>query len=223
MQLFNLFTVSNNMNKIKLIIVVLGIGLFSLESNAQDIVTNNSEYQSIFNPLSIRGNIGLHTGALNIANDQLILKSGGSATIILNHKLALGASGSGFAGSQALSIGNDKYSIFGGYGGLLIEPIIFPKQAIHLSFPTTIGGGQANYFLDSVGYRDWDFYQYETFYNDFVFIEPGVNLELNLTKFMRFGITASYLVSSTLNKSQFSQTNLDGLSVQANLKLGWFK
>jgi len=223
MQPFKLLSVNTNMNKIKLIIICIGLGILSSKSNAQDIVTANSEYQSIFSPLSIRGNIGLHAGTLNTGSNQLILKSGGSAAIILNHKLALGASGTGFAGSQAINNGSDKYSIFGGYGGLLIEPIIFPKQAIHLSFPTTIGAGQANYFLDTIGYRDWDFYQYETFYNDFVFIEPGVNLELNLTKFMRFGVSASYLISNTLNKSQFSQTNLDGLSIQANLKLGWFK
>ncbi len=223
MQPAALFIVNKYKNKIKLLILITCLGSFSKVTFAQDIVTNSSEYQSIFNPLSIRGNIGLHTGALNLANNQLILKSGGSIAVILNHKLALGASGSGFAGSQAISDGNYNYSLYGGYGGLLIEPIIFPKQSIHLGFPTTVGGGQANYFRDSLGYRNWDFYQDETFYNDFVFIEPGVNLELNLTKFMRFGITASYLVTNTLNRSQFTETNLDGFSVQANLKLGWFK
>ena len=137
--------------------------------------------------------------------------------------MALGASGSGFAGSQAITIQNDDYSLYGAYGGLLIEPIIFPKQAIHLSFPTAIGGGQANYFLDTLGYRNWDWYETESFYNDFVFIEPGVNIEINLTKFMRFGITGSYLITNTLNQSKINSTQLDGLSVQATLKLGWFK
>ena len=115
MQPLNLFTVSNNMNQLKSLLIMASFCLFSQSINAQDIVTNRSEYQSLFNPLSIRGNIGLHTGALNLTNNKLILKSGGSVAIILNHTLALGASGNGFAGSQALSLGNDKYSIFGGY------------------------------------------------------------------------------------------------------------
>lgn len=211
------------MNKLKTLLVIVGLIAFTHGTQAQDIVTNNSEYQSVFNPLSIRGNIGLHTGALNVTNNQLILKSGGSVAVILNHKLALGASASGFAASQAITIQNDDYSLYGAHGGLLIEPIIFPKRALHLSFPTTIGGGQANYFLDSLGYRDWDWYETESFYNDFVFIEPGVNIELNLTKFMRFGITGSYLITNTLNQSKINSTQLDGLSVQATLKLGWFK
>jgi hypothetical protein len=160
---------------------------------------------------------------MNISDNELLLRTGGSVAVILNHKLAVGVVGSTFAGSQNIQFEGSDYSMYGGFGGLLIEPIIQPHSAIHVSFPISIGGGEAAYFKDSLGYRNWDFDYRSHFYNDFVYIEPGINVEVNLTKFMRFGVTGSYMISNTLNTSTLSTTQLDGLSLSANLKLGWFK
>ncbi|NNJ56338.1 MAG: hypothetical protein HKP14_09405, partial [Bacteroidia bacterium] len=180
-------------------------------------------FKSLFNPISVRGNIGIHGGSIRTGGESLILKSGGSASVILNHKLGLGATGTGFAGSQNITLDGDKYSMYGGYGGFLIEPILFPKQTIHVSLPISFGGGEAAYFKDSLGYREWEHSYSNSFYNDFIFIEPGINIEINVTKFMRFGITGSYLITNTLNTSKLANTELDGLSLSANLKFGWFK
>jgi hypothetical protein len=202
------------------LILVVFIASTSL---AQTDNNSSEEYQSFLNPVSIRGNIGLHTGSLNTTNNKLIFKTGGSIAIILNHQLAIGAKGSGFVGSQNFKLNNTTYSTYGGYGGLLIEPILMPKKAIHVSIPVVIGAGEIQYFEDELGYRNWDHYHHEGFYNDFIFIEPGINLEANLTNFMRFGVSASYLMTNTITNSEFETTNIDGLSLEATLKFGWFK
>ena len=197
--------------------------LISSSTFAQKNNSTDEEFNALFNPISIRGNIGIHGGTLNSTGDNLILKTGGSASVILNHKLGLGFTGTGFASSQNINLDGDQYSSYGGYGGFLIEPIILPKQTIHVSLPISFGAGEAAYFKDSLGYRDWEYSYHNSFYNDFVFIEPGINIEINVTKFMRFGITGSYLFTNTLNTSKLANTELDGLSLSANVKFGWFK
>ena len=219
----NLVYVNMSLLKNKLSFIPVAVLLLISTSSVAQNDTPKEEYNALFNPISIRGNLGIHAGTLNSTGSDLILKTGGSVSVILNHKLGLGVTGTGFFSSQNLSIDGSQYSMAGGYGGFLIEPILFPKQTFHVSFPIAFGAGEAAYFKDSLGYREWDYSYRNAFYNDFVFIEPGVNFEINVTKFMRFGITGSYLVTNTINTSKLPQTTLDGLSISANLKLGWFK
>jgi len=68
----------------------------------------------------------------------------------------------------------------GGYGGLLIEVIIFPKSPFHVSFPLLISGGGITSFKNT-GYCDY--YDYPTSAY-FVFV-PGIELELNMVSFFR--------------------------------------
>ena len=200
----------------------------SLSANAQVEEKNNSfsdntEYNSLFSLDNIRGYASIHGGVMNVEGNDLIAKTGGSVAAIFNHKLAIGFTGTGFVGFQNTTINGEKHSMAGGYGGLLIEPIFFSKKAVHFSFPVSMGAGENQYFKDSQGYREWDWNYRDEFVQDFVYIEPGVNVEFNLTKFMRFGVTGSYLLTNVINSSPVNTSQLDGLSVSANLKLGWFK
>jgi len=76
-----------------------------------------------------------------------------------------------------------------GYGGLLLEYIISPREVVHGSIQCLIGGG-------GIGYDgDWrcsdassDFYESDAFFA----LEPSANLMLNLHKNVRVGIGASY-------------------------------
>ena len=200
----------------------------SLSANAQVEEKNNSfsdntEYNSLFSLDNIRGYASIHGGVMNVEGNDLIAKTGGSVAAIFNHKLAIGFTGTGFVGFQNTTINGEKHSMAGGYGGLLIEPIFFSKKAVHFSFPVSMGAGENQYFKDSMGYEGWENLYRDEFVQDFVYIQPGVNVELNLTKFMRFGVSASYMLSNTINTTPINKTQLDGLSIGANLKLGWFK
>ncbi|PCJ64963.1 MAG: hypothetical protein COA58_11875 [Bacteroidetes bacterium] len=225
MQPYQIFSVYVNMRSIRnyiSIIILAIVSLNSIDVKAQSR-QDEEDYNALFKLKNIRGYAGFTAGVLNIEGDNITAKTGGSVAVILNHRLALGVTGSGFAGFQNTVIDNKKYSMVGGYGGLLIEPIIFPKRVVHLSFPIAFGGGENQYFKDSLGYRDWDHNYRDEFVQDFIYIEPGINLEFNLTKFMRFGITSSYMFTNTINTSPMDVTQLDGFSIAANLKLGWFK
>jgi len=212
-------SVYSSMKSIRNIIIITAVAL-GIYSTAQ---AQEEEYKSLFSLKNTRGYVGIHGGALALQNNALIATSGGSAAVIFNHKLALGFTGTGFIGFQNVTVDNTLHSMTGGYGGLLIEPILASKRAVHLSFPISLGIGENQYFQDPVGYRDWDWNYRDEFVQDFVYIQPGVNVEVNLTKFMRFGVTGSYLLTNVVNTTPVASSQLDGLSVSANLKLGWFK
>lgn len=184
---------------------------------------NEQDYQSLFSLKNTRGYVALNVGSMNLTDNHLSLKSGGSVAAIFNHKLAVGVTGSGYIGYQNTTLSNEVYSVAGGYGGLLIEPIVGSHRAIHLSFPISIGAGQGQFFKDSLGYRDWDNLYRDEFTQDFIYIEPGVNLEFNLAKFMRFGVSATYMMSDLVNSTPIHYNPMDGLGFNANLKIGWFK
>ena len=221
-------SVYTSMRIIKTIIFALIAILSSLSAIAQNednaiSYSDNNEYKSLFSLDNIRGYASIHGGAMNVEGNDLIANTGGSVAAIFNHKLAVGFTGTGFVGFQNTTINGEKHSMAGGYGGLLIEPIFFSKKAVHFTFPISMGAGQNQYFKDSLGYEGWENLYRDEFVQDFVYIQPGVNVELNLTKFMRFGVSASYMLSNTINTTPINKTQLDGLTVGANLKLGWFK
>lgn len=219
MQPIHFLPVYRSMQSINKIIIIsaLALGISSTAYAQQD------EYHSLFSLKNTRGYVGIHAGALAIGGDNFVAKTGGSIAIIFNHKLALGATGTGFIGFQNTTLNNEKYSMTGGYGGLLIEPILASRKAVHLSFPISFGIGENQYFKDSRGYREWEWNYRDEFVQDFVYIEPEINLECNLTKFMRFGVTGSYMITDVLNSTPVASTQLDGMSLSANIKLGWFK
>ena len=207
------------MKKILTLALVLCFSGVALSQNSPE----NQEYESLFSLKNTRGYIALNVGSMNLTDDNLSARTGGTAAVIFNHKLAIGVTGSGFVGYQNTNLSSETYSVVGGYGGLLIEPIIGSHKAVHLSFPVSFGAGQSQFFKDSLGYREWDNFYRDEFVQDFIYIEPGVNVEFNLAKFMRFGVGASYMLSDLVNTTLVSTNPMDGLGFSANLKFGWFK
>ena len=90
-------------------------------------------------------------------------------------------------------------SLAGGYGGLLIEPILAGTSPVHLSFPVLIGAGGVT-LTDFYNLDDWQspFSNYEYDYDAFFVVEPGVELELNVTRFFRLAAAVSYRYTSEI-------------------------
>ena len=85
-------------------------------------------------------------------------------------------------------------NFIGGYGSLLIEPIILPRFPVHVSFPILAGVGGIAY-----SYEEWEFR--DSFVEDsdfFLVIEPGVELEFNILKHFRIAVGAYYTLTSEI-------------------------
>lgn len=157
-----------------------------------------------------------------------------SAMLNVNGKFAIGANVSGtvarnFAPNN-LSATNDL-ALRARTAGLRMEYAFSPHRLIHLTVPLTLGVGGVN--VDSVGsfgFRDRE--RTGPTANgrngvSFGFIQPGVNVEVNLFKYARFFAGVNYRIATNLfndnnNTYNVSTTQLSGLGINAGLKLGIF-
>ena len=176
------------------------------------------------NSSSIGGYGGISLLYSQIDNrDALVFGARGG--VVFNHSLTVGLGGAGFINESKEGINTDEhYSLAGGYGGVLIEPIIFPKTPVHLSIPILFGvGGVANtvrydYDDDPWGYDETDVLDGDAF----IFIEPGIELELNVVKFFRFSLGAYYRKTSDIKLDGIPKDALDGFSYGVSFKFGRF-
>jgi hypothetical protein len=148
---------------------------------------------------------------------------GGTFAIIANHGLAIGITGNGFFTEpfETTHGSNINYSYAGGYGGLLIEPILFPKYPVHVSFPILLGAGGIGRSV----YTDY-YYSYDNIYFEnaeaFMIAEPGMELEFNVARWMRLSIKGTYRITTPLETTNFESNPMNGFTGGFSLKFGKF-
>ncbi len=209
------------MNKLLLFISILLVtsNVFSQEQ-AQD----PNEIRTIFNNNAVKSNGGYGGLMINYANiaDRDAILMGAKGGWIINHSFTLGMGGYGFITEPQHDnrLGKD-YEFAGGYGGLLLEPIVGAKHPIHLSFPILIGAGGIAY---TTSYLDNEYTNYNDTYEDsdaFFVIEPGVEIEFNVVKFMRFALACSYRYTSDI-KLEYTSLDYDRIDKAGKDMLhGW--
>jgi hypothetical protein len=123
------------------------VGFYFLVVNqmfAQENVTKkegSDEIQTVFSKRYVSNGWywGFSVGYTYIAG-QYALTTGFRGGWIANHMFVPGIAGTTFISqeiqNQLLLINN---YLTGGYGGLLIEPILFPQKPLHISFPMIFG------------------------------------------------------------------------------------
>jgi len=113
-------------------------------------------------------------------------------------------------------------NLTGGYGGLVLEPIVFPNFPVHLSLPVLIGAGgiaytTSNYYPE---YDDSDYFVEDSY--AYFIIEPGVELELNMLKFFRLAFGGYYRYTSDIDLIDYPENVLHGFSGGITFKFGKF-
>ena len=186
---------------------------------------NPNEIKTLFDGSGGNGGYGAFTiGYTKIDNrDALIM--GGRGEWVIGHGFGLGIAGYGFMNDPIYDVVTDlNYSLAGGYGGLIMEPIIFGWFPVHLTVPILIGaGGVAN-----TSYRtNWnDPYEYWDGYLEdasaFFVAEPGLELEFNLVRFMRVALCASYRYTTDLQMEDVPMDALRGFNYGITFKFGSF-
>ena len=105
--------------------------------------------------------------------------------------------------------GRDIY-VMGGFGGMYIEPVVMPRMPVHASFPILLGfGGMSQVYSDDPFLISNMFDELQTF----LILEPGVEVELNLTKTMRLaaGITYRFTTPFELSSSESYAVDIESL------------
>lgn len=157
---------------------------------------------------------------------------GMSGGVIVNHNFSIGFAGYGILNSSNLKFSNvldtaDVY-LYGGYGGLKLEYRFNPSRVVHLAFPLLIGGGAVSYSTFTMSENDWNHsgdmesQDYLYAWDNFFVIEPGVTIGVNVLKWMRFDIGASYRYAPGITLPKTDSGLMNGVNANFSLKFGKF-
>lgn len=196
-------------------------------------------FQTIFSGDFSSGGYGAPELKLGNVNGETSLFVGGRGGWIIGHKFILGGGGYGMTNNNTFmedpanrpaSLPDDStrsIKLDMGYGGLLLEFIALPRKAVHLSFPLLIGAGGsslgAKSFVGQSQYypEGWATYDYIESSGFFV-LEPGVFVELNMTKFFRLSAGGTYRFISGTDMVRIKNSDLSGFTFSLALKFGSF-
>lgn len=217
---------------IKYLSIVLFV-LVALNGKAQNDTTkskysesnNGQEIRTLFgnNQKAFGGYFGLNSHYSKINNTDALLL-GAEFTAVINHSFNIGFQGYGLVTSVHSSSTNDygdQLYLGLGYGGIKLEPILFYNSPVHISFPVLLGGGGITEY--SKNYYGGYYHYHDQYTSDWFFVaEPGINMELNIVKFMRITTGVSYRVTSAFDIVGMQENNLNGFNFDLSLKFGWF-
>lgn len=201
------------------VIVLLALKCFCQEGEGDN-------YKTIFGNNHSYGGYGAFSMGYTMVNDRDAVTIGGRGAWIINHGLGLGFGGEGFISTVKYDARiSNSANYVGGYGGMLVEPIILPKLPVHISIPLLFGAGGIAYASRNRYDNDYDSDSDDNYIEDsegYFFVKPGAEIELNLTRFMRLSFGAYYMYTSKITIMGASNDALNGISGAITFKFGDF-
>jgi hypothetical protein len=204
--------------------------LLPVFANAQD-----NEIRTLFDgnkEIRIGGYGGFEMKSSQLDKSFSGLLLGMRGGMIVNDKFLIGAAGYGLLPTKKVNYPifgheteNNLY-LTGGYGGLFFEYIHLSDRMFHLTANTLIGCGGVTL---TKGWEKNDYFDNTLKHpSSFVFvIEPGVALDVNVTKMFRMSLGVSYRYTPNFNlqhegKNILPSAAFNGFSVGLTFKFGSF-
>jgi hypothetical protein len=156
--------------------------------------------------------------------DEALVLAGLRGGWIINRTLGIGIEGHGIiptAKFDDIETGQDV-NILGGYGGMFLELIFFSNEVVHVTFPVSGGAGWLGYHRineDNTMPRPIDS---EVDGDVFWYIEPGANLEFNISRNFRLALGVSKRFTQDLELINTKPDAFDELNYFITLKIGGF-
>ncbi len=207
----------------KILAITITLALFTgVYAQFDDEEYRDDEFRTLFGNNTEIGGYGGFGMYYSEINGRDAINFNGRGAIILGHGIALGISGTGFVSDYVFDpVRGEDANLAGGYGGIFIEPILLPKYPVHISVPVTFGvGGIAYSYRYEYDEYDWDNQVEDT--EVFLVVEPGVELEVNVTRFFRLAVGGYYRITSDLDLVQTQRDALNGFSGGITFKFGMF-
>lgn len=217
------------MKKVSILLMILvAIPLYSQTVKEQDerVENRNKEYRTLLDQSAGNGGYGALTLGYTMIDGRNGLLMGGRGEWIIGHGLGLGFGGYGFINDPTYNVDDNLYySLTGGYGGFVIEPIIMGRWPVHIALPVLLGAGG----VALTSYSDEVFMQlepYDVFLEDasaFLVAEPGIELELNMVRWMRLAFFGSYrFTTNIVSMGSINDKAINGWSAGITFKVGSF-
>ncbi len=204
------------MKRLSSIVLLLFLGLGVMSQ------TDTQEYKTIFKKDRIKHGayVGLGFNYAKVNDDNAIF-IGAKGGWVVDHKVVIGFAGYGFLNDRHFNAGNDDINtnLAGGYGGFMLEYIILPHAPVHISIPLLLGAGGIAH-TNNWDMNFWD--EYSNKADAFFVMEPGIEVEFNLIKFMRLSLGLNYRITTNIQLENTDKNALNGLSTGITLKFGKF-
>lgn len=220
------------------ILTVAAVFLISMAVNAQDYSYERdtvyedvevSKRRSHTDDIKTLSGGGYHSGGFGAISfkgseyqDKILVMGGVRAGWIINRTLAIGFEGYGVIPTAEFDniIPGRNAILIGGYGGMFLEPIIFSNQVVHVTFPLAGGAGWLGLHDDwEENYNDHD----EIIDEDvFWYVEPGVALEVNISRHFRVNCGVSKRFTEDLKLMGSNANEFEKLNYFLTLKFGKF-
>lgn len=181
---------------------------------AQKTDNEYDSYQTLFGNNVSNGAYGSFLMGYTKIGDYNAFLTGYKGAWIAGHSIAIGMAGNAFVADLNSNVvpENDYNVLAGGYGGLLVEPIIFPMKPVHLSFPIIIGAGAV--FFDTGYYNDYN--SHPTNFEPYFVVEPGLEIEMNICRFLRIGVGGAYRFTTDVDLKYTNSTGLEQTVLSGN-------
>lgn len=167
-----------------------------------------------------------------LGSDALLL--GGGALWSINGRLGIGLAGYGLSsfvsnpqfaehlaeqGEQDLRGLSMRY----GYGGLLLEPVLFSRSVVHVALPILLGAGGMHYGYPRNSTNTMNEYRpLKVDGTAFFAAEPGIEVGISLIEPLRIGFGMSYLYTSDLKLPGTPADMLHTPFYRVSIKVGQF-
>lgn len=205
------------------LVVVL---FFSLPQAKAQTPQTLSDYTS--GETAIRGFGGPYVSGTNIGSNLGVLV-GGRGGIIIGDSFSIGIAGSGFAGPRTFKGDNLRgntsadLKVSYGQGGIVLEYIMEMHELFHLTIPISVMGAgiRVEEEVKSTSSDDDDDTDDRTVESSALFVlEPGCNIEFNVSRFFITGVHVSYRFVEGGSLTNYTPTDLSGLNVGLVFKFG---
>ena len=138
-----------------------------------------------------------------------------SGGVIINKKISIGAAYNMIPNNIPLppAVGTGKFHM--NWGGLHLEYTLWPLQKVHLTFPLSVGVGQLKIAGKTSGTISGN--------PNFIFAEPGIIIEANISRYAKLGIGTSYRYTGNVSYDLPTPDDLSGFAALVSLKFGNFR
>lgn len=187
------------------------------------------EMKTLFGQGNVTGGYGAITNKFTTIGGEFANLSGVYGGVFIDRRWMLGLA---FAGSTNFLAVPPEYSLYPlknmtyqySQGGLLVERILGSNKSFHVVFNLFAGAGHTmQYHRDEDEWDDWENYDDGVYdQNWFYVIEPGVQLEMNLFRWMRLSPGVSYRQTYQSKGLGLTDSDLSDWTYSLTLKFGGF-
>ncbi|MEP2023813.1 MAG: hypothetical protein ABJH98_03950 [Reichenbachiella sp.] len=187
---------------------------------------NKNQIKTLTGRMNHSGGYGAVSFKSSSFKGETLVLGGLRGAWIVNRTLAIGLDMYGIIPTTKYRDVDDtdpwnELRLLGGYGGIMLEPIFFSNEVVHITFPVSAGAGW-------LGYEDPD---QESFWSNndglidddvFWYIEPGANLEVNIARNFRIDLGVSKRFTQDLQLMNTESDEFDEINYYLTLKIGGF-